>query len=222
MVHILGWGVTARQMGCNMAACFFYTGILVKMSQLVLASTSPFRREILQKLHIDFDVCSPEVDERRLKEEVPEALVARLAQAKAEAVAEQFPNALIIGSDQVAINGDEILGKPGTHEKAIEQLMACAGKKVTFLTGLALHNSATGKSQVRVVPFHVYFRQLTHQQIENYLNVEKPYNCAGSFKSEGFGITLFSKLEGDDPNTLIGLPLIELVQMLEKEGTFPI
>lgn len=192
------------------------------MTQLILASTSPFRREILQKLHIDFESCSPEVDEQRLDGETPETLVARLAQAKAEAVAEQFPNALIIGSDQVAVNGDEILGKPGTHERAIEQLMATSGKKVTFLTGLALHNSTTGKTQVRVVPFQVHFRDLTQQQIENYLNVEKPYNCAGSFKSEGFGITLFSKLEGDDPNTLIGLPLIELVQMLEREGLYPI
>ncbi len=192
------------------------------MTQLVLASTSPFRREILQKLHISFESCSPEVDEQRFDGETPGALVARLAQAKAEAVAERFPDALIIGSDQVAVNGDEILGKPGTHEKAIEQLLASSGKEVTFFTGLALHNSSTGKTQVRVVPFHVHFRDLTRQQIENYLNVEKPYNCAGSFKSEGFGITLFSKLEGDDPNTLIGLPLIELVQMLESEGLYPI
>lgn len=192
------------------------------MTQLVLASTSPFRREILQKLHIDFESCAPEVDEKRLDGETPVALVTRLAQAKAEAVAEQFPGALIIGSDQVAVNGDEILGKPGTHEKAIEQLMASSGKSLTFLTGLALHNSTSGKTQVRVIPYQVHFRELTRQQIENYLNVEKPYNCAGSFKSEGFGITLFSKLEGDDPNTLIGLPLIELVQMLESEGLNPI
>ena len=196
--------------------------IFVKMAQLILASTSPFRREILQKLHIDFESCSPEVDEQRLGDEPPKALVARLAQAKAEAVAKQYPNALIIGSDQVAVNGEEILGKPGTHERAIEQLMATSGKKVTFLTGLALHNSATGETQVKVVPFYVHFRNLSKQQIENYLNVEKPYNCAGSFKSEGFGIALFSKLEGDDPNALIGLPLIELVQMLEREGLYPI
>ncbi|MDH3354052.1 MAG: Maf-like protein [Chromatiales bacterium] len=192
------------------------------MTQLILASTSPFRREILQKLHLDFESCAPEIDEQRLEGESPEALVARLARAKAEAVTEKYPNALIIGSDQVAINGEEILGKPGTHEKAIEQLTACSGKKVTFLTGLALHSSTSGETQVKVVPFHVHFRELTTQQIENYLNVEKPYNCAGSFKSEGFGITLFSKLEGDDPNTLIGLPLIELIKMLEQEGLSPI
>ena len=205
-----------------MPALFSTQVTSVKMTQLVLASTSPFRREILQKLHIDFESCSPEVDEQRFADESPETLVARLAQAKAEAVANQYPNALIIGSDQVAVNGEEILGKPGTHEKAIEQLMATSGKKVTFFTGLALHNSASGETQVKVVPFDVHFRKLAKQQIENYLNVEKPYNCAGSFKSEGFGITLFSKLEGDDPNTLIGLPLIELVQMLEKEGLYPI
>jgi len=205
-----------------MPAYFYQSSNIPPMTQLVLASTSPFRREILQKLHIDFESCSPKVDETRLDDESPEALVARLAQAKAEAVAGQYPNALIIGSDQVAVNGEEILGKPGTHGRAIEQLMATSGKKVTFLTGLALHNSATGETQVKVVPFHVHFRELTQQQIENYLNVEKPYNCAGSFKSEAFGITLFSKLEGDDPNTLIGLPLIELVQMLEREGLYPI
>lgn len=209
-------------MKCKMPACFSTLVNSVTMTQLILASTSPFRREILQKLHIDFESCSPEVDETRLENESPEALVARLAQAKAEAVAAQYPDALIIGSDQVAVNGAEILGKPGTHEVAIKQLMATSGKKVTFLTGLALHNSTTGKTQVKVVPFHVHFRELTKEQIENYLNVEKPYNCAGSFKSEAFGITLFSKLEGDDPNTLIGLPLIELVQMLENEGLFPI
>lgn len=209
-------------MGCRMPAYFSILEISISMPQLVLASTSPFRREILQKIHIDFETCSPEVDETRLENETPEVLVARLAQAKAEAVANQYPNALIIGSDQVAVNGTEVLGKPGTHEKAIEQLMTTSGKKVTFLTGLALHNSATGDTQVKVVPFHVHFRELTKQQIENYLIVEKPYNCAGSFKSEAFGITLFSKLEGDDPNTLIGLPLIELVQMLETEGLYPI
>jgi septum formation protein len=192
------------------------------MTQLILASTSPFRRELLNKLHLDFESCAPEVDEQRREGESAEALVARLAQAKAEAVAGKFPNALIIGSDQVALNGTEILGKPGTHESAIQQLLAASGKKVTFLTGLALHNSSTGVTQVKVVPFHVYFRELSRQQIENYLNVEKPYNCAGSFKSEGFGITLFSRLEGDDPNTLIGLPLIELVRMLESEGLHPI
>ncbi len=192
------------------------------MTQLILASSSPFRREILNKLHINFESCSPEIDEQRGDGEAPEALVRRLAKAKAEAIANQFPNALIIGSDQVAVNNDEILGKPGSHDKAVEQLMASSGKKVTFLTGLALHNSRTGKTQVKVVPFYVYFRALTRQQIESYLNIEKPYNCAGSFKSEGLGITLFSKLEGDDPNTLIGLPLIELVQMLESEGLYPI
>ncbi len=215
-------GVTGGAIGCKMADPFSISPIAIKMIQLVLASSSPFRREILQKLHIDFATCAPDVNEDRLEGEPPEALVARLAQAKAEAVAEKYPDALIIGADQVAINGETVLGKPGSHEKALEQLMAAAGKRLTLLTGLALHNSATGKTQLKVVPFNVYLRALTKRQIENYLHVEKPYHCAGSFRSEGFGITLFSRLEGDDPNTLIGLPLIDLIQMLENEGLYPI
>lgn len=187
-------------------------------NKLVLASTSPFRKAILEKLGLPFDAASPEVDETPLADETPEQLVRRLSEAKAKAVAEQFPEALIIGSDQVAVINDTILGKPGSHEKAVEQLRTAAGKTVIFLTGLCLYNSTTGHSQVEVVPFRVHFRQLTDSQIENYLHREQPYNCAGSFKSEGLGITLFERLEGDDPNTLIGLPLIRLIHMLEQEG----
>ncbi len=186
--------------------------------KLILASTSPFRRELLDKLALPFDTASPEVDEARRDGESPEALVARLAEAKARAVAPGHSDALIIGSDQVAVNGSEILGKPGSRERAIEQLRACSGKTVTFQTGLCLYDAVKDRAQVEVVPFSVVFRELSDAQIERYIDKEQPFNCAGSFKSEGLGITLFERLEGDDPNTLIGLPLIRLVRMLEKAG----
>lgn len=192
------------------------------MSKIVLASTSPFRQQLLQKLHLKFETSAPDIDESPLSGEDANALVARLAQQKATAVAQDYPNALIIGSDQVALLDSEILGKPVSHENAIKQLLSFSGNCVTFLTGLALHNSSTGKTQVDVVPFKVYFRPLNSLMVEHYLLAEKPYNCAGSFKSEGFGIALFSKLEGDDPNTLIGLPLIRLTRMLEAEGVWPL
>jgi septum formation protein len=188
------------------------------MQQLVLGSTSPFRRQLLEKLGLTFDTASPETDETQLEGETPEQLVARLAEAKARAVAGQYPEALIIGSDQVAVNGTEILGKPHNHEKAMEQLRNASGKHVRFLTGLCLYNAATDKAQVEVVPFDVVFRELSDEMIDNYLKAEQPYNCAGSFKSEAMGIALFERLEGEDPNTLIGLPLIRLVRMLEAEG----
>ncbi len=185
---------------------------------LILASTSPFRRAVLEKLGIPFETASPEVDETPLPGESPAALVERLAIAKAQAVASKRGQGLVIGSDQVAVIDGEILGKPGSHEQAVEQLRRASGRRVTFLTGLALINAATGQVQSEVVPFHVVFRELTDSLIENYLRREQPYNCAGSFKSEALGIVLFERLEGDDPNTLIGLPLIRLVRMLESEG----
>ncbi|MDY6979577.1 MAG: nucleoside triphosphate pyrophosphatase [Pseudomonadota bacterium] len=186
-------------------------------NKLVLASTSPFRKAILEKFGIPFDTASPEVDETARAGESAEQLVERLAEAKARAVANQFPDALIIGSDQVAVIDGHILGKPGEHAKAVEQLRAASGKTVTFLTGLCLYNSRSDHARCEVVPFMVHFRQLNDDQIENYLQKERPYNCAGSFKSEGLGIALFERLEGDDPNTLIGLPLIRLIRMLEQE-----
>jgi septum formation protein len=186
--------------------------------KLILASTSPFRKAILDKLGIPFEVQSPRVDETPLNNETPIQLVERLAIAKARAVARQRETGLVIGSDQVAIIDDHILGKPGNHENAVQQLKQAAGKRVVFQTGLALVNAATGHTQSEVVPFGVIFRALTTHQIESYLRKEQPYNCAGSFKSEGLGIALFEKLEGDDPNTLMGLPLIRLIRMLEKEG----
>jgi len=189
--------------------------------KLVLASTSPFRRSILEKLDIEFETFAPNIEENIRIDEIPEQLVARLAEEKAKAATDQFNDALIIGSDQVAVTDGQILGKPGDHENAVAQLKRTSGKRVSFLTGLCVYNTKSKRTQVEVVPFNVIFRQLTDQQIENYLQKEKPYNCAGSFKSEGLGIALFERLEGEDPNTLIGLPLIRLIRMLESEG-FPI
>ena len=186
--------------------------------KLILASTSPFRKAILDKLGIKFDTISPETDETALEKESPQELVERLSIAKAKAVADKVSDSLIIGSDQVSVIDGEIIGKPHTHENAVKQLQNASGKTVTFYTGLCLYNSETQKYQSEVVPFEVVFRTLNQQQIENYLRKEEPYNCAGSFKSEALGIVLFEKLQGDDPNTLMGLPLIRLVKMLEHEN----
>jgi len=191
------------------------------LEKLVLASTSPYRKELLQKLQLEFATASPDIDESALPDEAPEQLVARLAENKARAVADQFQNALIIGSDQVAVVDGRIVGKPGDHANAVAQLKRASGKRVSFLTGLCVYNTLSQRSQVDVIPFSVIFRNLSDTQIENYLQREQPYNCAGSFKSEGLGIALFERLEGDDPNTLIGLPLIRLIRMLESEG-FPV
>ena len=188
------------------------------MARLILASSSPFRRELLARLMIPFEVVAPEVDETARPGELPQALVERLAIAKAQAVAAKHPQALIIGSDQVAVHSGEIVGKPHTHERAVAQLKAASGKTVTLYTGLALVNSATGRVQSEVVPYKVLFRSLTEAQIENYLRKEQPYHCAGSVKSEGLGVALLERFEGEDPATLIGLPLIRLIRMLEHEG----
>lgn len=188
------------------------------MKPLILASTSPFRRELLQRLGLPFDTAAPDADETPLAGESPEALVARLAEAKARVVARQFPDALIIGSDQVAMLDGNILGKPGDHAKAVQQLRAASGRQVDFLTGLCLLNSRSGRCQVRVEPFSVVFRALSDAQIEHYLRHDTPYQCAGSFKSEGLGIALFERMQGNDPNALIGLPLITLTELLRNEG----
>ncbi|WP_290538161.1 nucleoside triphosphate pyrophosphatase [Alcanivorax sp.] len=185
---------------------------------LLLASSSPFRRQLLDKLGLEFIHQSPDIDESRLEGESPVALVMRLARKKAEALAGDHPNTLIIGSDQVAVIGDQVLGKPGSREKAIEQLSAASGQRVTFLTGLCLLNTVTGRTQVACDPFHVQFRTLRPAQIERYVDAEQPLNCAGSFKSEGLGIVLFKAMEGRDPNTLVGLPLILLTEFLAAEG----
>lgn len=185
--------------------------------QLVLASTSPFRKELLSKLSLPFTTCSPDFDETPIEGETPQQLVIRLARGKAESCSISEPS-LIIGSDQVCVINGEIIGKPHTRENAIKQLSQQSGKSIQFFTGLALHNSATGKTETKLDTFTVHFRTLSDKQIANYVDKEEPYWCAGSFKSEGLGIALFERLEGKDPNTLIGLPLIDLVDMLEAEG----
>ncbi|MBU2870443.1 nucleoside triphosphate pyrophosphatase [Colwellia sp. E2M01] len=188
------------------------------MKTLVLGSTSPFRKVILEKLQLPFECAKPDIDETAKLTESPQALVERLAIEKAKAVTTQYANALIIGSDQVAVCEGEILGKPHTFENGVKQLTKFSGKSITFYTGLCVYDSETEKTASLVEPFIVHFNKLSLTEIENYLNAEQPYNCAGSFKSEGLGICLFNKLEGDDPNTLIGLPLIKLVALLKIHG----
>lgn len=186
------------------------------MKKLVLGSTSPFRKEILAKLNIPFVCAKPNIDESAFDNESPVALVERLAIEKAKAVASEFPDALIIGSDQVAMCDGEILGKPHNFENAVKQLEKFSNKTVVFYTGLCVYDSGLDYTTALIEPFLVHFNQLSLSDIENYLHAEQPYNCAGSFKSEGLGICLFKKLEGDDPNTLIGLPLIKLVELLKQ------
>ncbi len=195
--------------------------------QIVLASSSNYRAQLLKKLRLPFIQSSPGIDEARLENEAPYELVKRLASTKAEALKSQFPNSLIIGSDQVAIvnmgtGNQQILTKPGSKENAFKQLSLCSGKQVTFLTGLTLLNTQTKKQQTKVVPFNVYFNHLSEPEIGRYIALEQPFDCAGSFKSEGLGICLFERMEGDDPNALVGLPLIALIAMLKKEGESPL
>ncbi|MDG1642684.1 septum formation inhibitor Maf [Klebsiella huaxiensis] len=192
------------------------------MSELILASTSPWRRMLLEKLSVPFECAAPDVDETPLPGESARQLVMRLAQAKAQALAERFPRHLIIGSDQVCVLDGEITGKPHSEENAHRQLRKASGTIVTFYTGLALYNSTNGHLQTECEPFDVHFRRLSDQEIDSYVRKENPLQCAGSFKSEGLGITLFERLEGRDPNSLIGLPLIALCQMLRREGFNPL
>lgn len=188
------------------------------MKPLILASTSPARKLLLERLGLAFQVTPSNVDEAPLAGESPWAMVERLARAKAEAVAAAHPASLIIGADQVGMINGAILGKPRDHADAVRQLRLASGKTVTFLTALCLLNSATKKSQLETAPYSVTFRALTDEQIENYLRLEQPYQCALSFKSEGLGVALCEKYAGDDPTALIGLPLIKLTRMLEREG----
>ncbi|SOS33147.1 Maf-like protein [Pseudomonas syringae group genomosp. 3] len=188
------------------------------MPSLLLASSSPYRRELLARLRLPFTCKSPDIDESHRPGEAAHDLVQRLARGKAQALAGEYPGHLIIGSDQVAVLDGQILGKPHTFERAREQLTAASGSRVTFLTGLALLNSSTGECQVDCVPFTVHMRELDQASIERYLRTEEPYDCAGSFKAEGLGVSLFRSTEGADATSLIGLPLIRLVDMLIKEG----
>ncbi|SNX60089.1 septum formation protein [Nitrosomonas ureae] len=186
--------------------------------QIILGSGSIYRKELLQRLQICFETSNPQIDETPLINESPDQTAARLAEAKARAVARVYPQALIIGSDQVAALGDIRLGKPLNHTNAVEQLRQTQGKEVVFYTAVCVLNSFTDKLQIRVIPYHVKFRRLSDQQIENYLLKEQPYQCAGSAKSEGLGIVLIERMTGDDPSGLIGLPLITLIDMLTLEG----
>ncbi|HEK1767395.1 nucleoside triphosphate pyrophosphatase [Pseudomonas sp. MH2] len=188
------------------------------MLPLLLASSSPYRRELLQRLRLPFTWASPDIDEGRNAEEPATELVRRLARQKAEALANSHSQHLIIGSDQVAVLGEQILGKPHTFERACEQLLAASGQQVTFLTGLALLNSSTGQCQVDCIPFTVTLRELDRERVERYVQAEQPLDCAGSFKAEGLGVTLFQSTHGCDATSLIGLPLIRLVDMLHAEG----
>lgn len=186
--------------------------------KLILASSSPYRRELLERLQLPFSTISPEVDETPLAGETPNQTALRLAQAKARKVAESHPDTLVIGCDQVATLEGLQLGKPLTHDNAVKQLRLMRGRIVNFHSAMCLYNPQTGNMQAEDVVYEVKFRMLSDSQIENYLVREQPYHCAGSAKSEGLGIALIEWMRGDDPNALIGLPLIRLISMLEKEG----
>jgi len=186
--------------------------------KLVLGSSSSYRYELLSRLQLPFEVSSPDIVESALTGEMPEATATRLAEEKARVVATIHPNALIIGADQVAVLEGAQLGKPLSYENATKQLYAMRGKEVVFHTALSLFNSCSGRMQSKLISSLVKFRDLSDRQISNYLAKEQPYHCAGSAKYEGLGIALIERMESDDPNALIGLPLIALVEMLVHEG----
>ena len=192
--------------------------LFMSRKQIVLASTSPFRRELLSRLGLPFEVANPKADEAPLNDEAPQATALRLSEAKARAVVDEFSDALIVGSDQVAFLDGQLFGKPGTHANAVEQLQTMSGRTVNFFTGLCVLDAQSNRVQIAGVPTLVTFRDLTRDEIENYLRIEQPYNCAGSAKSEGLGIALIARMEGEDPNALIGLPLIKLCDFLKKEN----
>ncbi|TQV64968.1 MAG: septum formation inhibitor Maf [Halothiobacillaceae bacterium] len=199
-----------------------HTPTTTATKSLILASTSPYRRELLGRLGMPFDTCKPGVDEARLPHEPAEAMVRRLAREKARAVARLHPSSWIIGSDQCAVLDQQVLGKPGNHERAFEQLKAASGRTVVFHTGLCLMRLDAGFERTLEVPFTVRFRSLRDEEIHRYLEREKPYDCAGSFKSEGLGIALFDAMHGTDPTALIGLPLIALCGLLREAGIDPL
>lgn len=186
--------------------------------QIILASSSPYRKSLLERLQLDFKVLSPDIDESLLKNESAELYVQRLARQKASKLADKHPEAVIIGSDQCALIDCEILGKPGSPQQALQQLKNAQGKTVIFHTGLCVMQLSSDFCEVDDILYEVTFRQLNDQQLLHYLEVDSPYQCAGSFKSEAYGISLFSKMSGDDPTALIGLPLIRLTSMLENVG----
>jgi septum formation protein len=188
------------------------------MSPLVLASTSRFRRQLLARLGLEFRAVAPHTDESQRPGESPERLCLRLAEEKGRSVASAYPNALIIGSDQVAVLSGQVMGKPISHAAAVDQLRQASGRTMTFWTGLCLLNSGADRIQREVIPYRVLFRSLTSEQIERYLERDQPYQCAGAIRSEALGIALIERMEGADPTALVGLPLIALVTMLQREG----
>ena len=184
---------------------------------IVLGSSSTYRKMLLEKLHLEFDICSPDIDESQLDHEIPADLVERLSIAKAQEVSKQFNNHLIIASDQVAVHDDRVLGKPGNFENALQQLTAFSGQSVQFITGLCLYNSHSNMFQYHREDTWVNFRTLSKEQITKYIQKDEPYQCAGSFRSEGLGCALFTSIKSNDPNALIGLPIIKLVELLFKQ-----
>jgi septum formation protein len=186
--------------------------------RLVLASTSRYRRELLARLRLDFTVAAPGVDEDYRDGEAPAVRAERLAVAKAEAVAAAHPEALIVGSDQVAALGDHILDKPGNYENALVQLRAASGKRVAFYTAVAVHDARRRATSARVVPYYAEFRTLDDREIDRYLRADEPYDCAAAAKAESLGIALLTRMEGDDPTAIIGLPLIALSALLRQHG----
>lgn len=188
------------------------------MTPILLASGSPYRQQLLRQLGIEFIQKSPDIDETPYANEEASALASRLATEKAKALANLYPDHLIIASDQVASLKGSLLHKPGSYQNAIAQLESCSGQSVRFHTALCLLNTSTQRLQTALEHYDVHFRELEYEQIERYINQDKPFDCAGSFKVEGLGISLFTKLSGDDYNTLIGLPLIRLIDMLDNEG----
>lgn len=191
---------------------------MIPQPRLILASSSPYRRLLLERLEIPFTTATPDIDESPLPGEAPEAMALRLAEAKARRVAVEYPAALIIGSDQTAVLDGRIVGKPGGREAAVAQLLASSGRTLPFLTALCLLNSATGAVQRDITTTRVTFRDLDRATVEGYVNRERPFACAGAIQVEKLGITLLDRIEGDDPTALIGLPLIRLARMLEAEG----
>ncbi|RBO82788.1 Maf family protein [Marinomonas aquiplantarum] len=198
---------------------------------IILGSSSPYRKALLERLQLTFECLSPDINEEAHPAETPQQLVARLSIEKAEAVAKQLKEQktsadevcdIIITSDQVAVLDGVILGKPHTHQKAIQQLTKFSGRKVSFLTGLCVYNSITNNYEYSLSQYDVHFRSLSDTEIKHYIEIEQPLDCAGSFKCEGLGVTLFEKMAGNDPNSLIGLPLIELCRLLRNQGINPL
>jgi MAF protein len=186
--------------------------------KIILASSSIYRKSMLERLNLGFEIAIPNIDETAKEDELPSQLVMRLSCQKAKKIGESHANALIIGSDQIACLDRQVLGKPGSRENAIRQLQRMSGQTIIFFTGLCLFNSESKESQSAIIPYEVCFRAINNDEIKRYLDMDSPYDCAGSFKSEKSGITLIKKMRGDDPTALMGLPLISLTEMLRNEG----